>query len=55
MLDETYATDAMRDVIFDQLVGFHMVIQQNTKDPAWGDIMKAFDRDISIALHLVTP
>ena len=41
----------LRRFSFDQLIEFHMLIKENTDEPEWDKIMKAFNKDLSIAIR----
>ena len=38
----------MRRLIFDELIGFHMLVKENTNSTEWDKIMKAFNKELSI-------
>ena len=37
----------MRRLIFDELIGFHMLVKKNTNITEWDKIMKAFNKELS--------
>ncbi len=38
----------MRQLIFDELIDFHMIVKENTNITEWDKIMKAFNKELSI-------
>ena len=41
----------LRYATFNYLVGFHMVVKENTDAPEWDKIMKEFNKDMSLTVH----
>ena len=41
----------LRYATFNNLVGFHMVLKENTDAPEWDKIMKEFNNDMSLTVH----
>jgi len=41
----------LRYATFNYLVGFHMVVKENTDAPEWDKIIKEFNKDMSLTVH----
>jgi len=41
----------LRYTTFNHLIGFHMVVKENTAASEWDKIMKAFNNDMSLTVH----